>query len=75
MTIEKIRNNIHNNIGNVAFIKHNEGRNKIFEYEGKVVEAYQNVFVILDRNSKKSFSYYDILTDTIKISFKCKNRV
>ena len=70
MTIEKIRNNIHNNMGNVARITHNEGRNKILEYEGKVVEVYRNIFVILDHNSKRSFSYHDVLTDTTKVSFK-----
>ena len=70
MTIEKIRKNIHNNMGNVAFIRHNEGRNKILEYKGKVIEVYQNVFVILDNESKRSFSYHDVLTDTTKVSFK-----
>ena len=70
MTIEKIRNNIHDNMGNVAFITHNEGRNKILEYEGKIIEAYRNIFVILDKDSKRSFSYHDILTDTTKVSFK-----
>lgn len=70
MTIEAIRKDIHNNIGNVAVIKHNEGRNKILEYEGKVIEVYRNIFVIMDNNSKRSFSYHDVLTDTTKISFK-----
>ena len=70
MTIEKIREDIHNNVGNVAVIKHNEGRNKILEYEGRVVEVYRNIFVIMDKNSKRSFSYHDVLTDTTKVSFK-----
>lgn len=72
MTIEKIRNDIHNNMGNVAVITHNEGRNKIQEYEGKVIEVYRNIFVIMDNNSKRSFSYYDVLTDTTRVSFKVK---
>ena len=70
MTIDKIRNNIHSNVGNIAVVTHNEGRNKILEYEGRVVEVYRNIFVIKDKDSKRSFSYYDILTDTTKISFK-----
>ena len=70
MTIDKIREDINNNMGNVAVITHNEGRNKIYEYEGKVVEVYRNIFVIMDKYSKRSFSYYDVLTDTTKVSFK-----
>ena len=72
MTIEKIRKNIHNNMGNVAVITYNEGRNKIQEYEGRVIEVYQNIFVIMDNNNKRSFSYYDVLTDTTRVSFKVK---
>ena len=70
MTIEKIRNNIHNHMGNVAKITHNEGRNRILEYEGKVIEVYRNIFVIMDKDSKRSFSYHDGLTDTTRVSFK-----
>lgn len=72
MTIEKIRNNINNNLGNDVKIIHNEGRNRIYEYSGKVVEVYNNIFIVLDRDnySKRSFSYYDVLTDTVKVSFK-----
>ena len=55
--IEKIRKDISNNIGNVAVVTHNEGRNKIQEYEGPVVEVYRNIFVIKDKNNKRSFSY------------------
>lgn len=70
MTIEAIRDNIHNHVGNVAKIIHNEGRNRILEYEGEVIEVYRNIFIILDKDSKRSFSYHDILTETIKVSFK-----
>ena len=70
MTIEKIRANIYDNMGNVAKIIHNEGRNKILEYEGEVIEVYRNIFVILDKDSKRSFSYHDVLTETVKVSFK-----
>ena len=70
MTISKIRDKISSHVGNEVKVVHNEGRNKVFEYRGKVVEVYPNVFIILDNNSKRSFSYYDVLTDTVKVSFK-----
>ncbi len=72
MTIEKIKDNINDNLGNEIVITHNEGRNKIYEYTGKIIEVYNNIFIILDDKnySKRSFSYYDVLTNTVKISFK-----
>ena len=70
MTIERIRDVISNNVGNEIRVTHNEGRNKILEYRGRVVEVYPNIFIVLDRDSKRSFSYHDVLTETVKVSFK-----
>ena len=76
MTIEAIRDNIHHNVGNKVFLVHNEGRNKVSHYEGRVIEVYRNIFIVKDNNSKMSFSYRDVLTKTVKVSFrqqkKCK---
>lgn len=72
MTIDAIRENIVKNKGNSIKVVHNEGRNKIYEYSGKLVEVYPNIFIVKVENNKKSFSYYDVLTNTVKISFKCK---
>ena len=70
MTIDAIRDCIHDNVGSEIRVIHNEGRNKVSRYEGRVVEVYQNVFIVLDHENKRSFSYYDVLTNTVKISFK-----
>ncbi len=70
MTIETIRNSIYDNMGNKVRVIHNEGRNKIIRYEGRVIEVYNNIFIVLDDKGKRSFSYHDILTKTVKISFK-----
>ncbi len=72
MNIDKIKENINKNIGNKVRVVHNEGRNKIYEYTGKVIEVYNNIFIILDdkNSSKRSFSYCDVLTETVKVSFK-----
>lgn len=72
MTIDTIKKDIRKNIGNSIRLVHNEGRNKIYEYNGKIVEVYPNIFIVMIEDIKKSFSYYDILTNTVKISFKCK---
>ena len=72
MNIEKIRRDINKGLGSDVIVTHNEGRNKIYAYEGKVVEVYNNIFIILDKKDarKKSFSYYDVLTEAVKVSFK-----
>lgn len=70
MTIDKIRDNIYHHVGNFISVTYNEGRNKITKYEGKVIEVYHSVFIILDHNSKKSISYCDVLTKTVHVSFK-----
>ncbi len=70
MKIDTIRNDIFKELGNDVCIIHNEGRNKVYRYRGKIVEVYPNIFIVLENNNKRSFSYYDILTNTIKISFK-----
>ncbi len=70
MTIDAIRDDISRKVGKNVEVIHNEGRNKIYKYNGKIIEVYPNIFIVLDNNSKRSFSYYDVLTETIKISFK-----
>lgn len=70
MTIEKIKDNINSNVGNDVKIIHNEGRNKIYEYAGKIIEVYNNIFIVLSDDVKKSFSYRDVLTKNVIVSFK-----
>ena len=75
MTIDKIRNDIGSRLGNSIKVIHNEGRNKIYEYTGKVVEVYDNVFIILESSSdsKMCFSYHDILIDVVKVLWWMSN--
>ena len=70
MTIEAIRDSIHHNVGNRVQVIHNEGRNKISRYEGRVIEVYRNIFIVMEHENKRSFSYHDVLTETVKVSFK-----
>ena len=72
MKIERIREIINNNVGNRIQIIYNEGRNKIYEYSGRLIEVYNNIFIVLDDEnySKRCFSYCDVLTNTVKVFFK-----
>ncbi|HIS91235.1 MAG TPA: Veg family protein, partial [Candidatus Faecisoma merdavium] len=51
-------------------IKYNLGRNKYEEYKVTIKELYENVFLVeLKNNSKRSFTYTDVITKTIKIDY------
>lgn len=71
MTIEKIKNTINDNLGCDIIVTYNEGRNKIYVYKGKVMEVYNNIFIVFDNDyfCKRCFSYYDVLIKNVKISF------
>ncbi len=70
MTIQKIKNNIESNIGKSAKIIYNGSRNRKEEYYGVIKEIYNYIFIVkLDTDEIKSFSYSDVLTNTIEIFF------
>ncbi len=70
MTIEKAKEVVNNNINKLLKFKFNGSRNQVEEFSGKIVEVYPAIFIIetLDDNSRiKSFSYNDILTESLEI--------
>lgn len=70
MTLEKIKNNIDSNLGKPVKIVYNGSRNKILEYNGVIVETYNYIFIVkLDDREMMSFSYTDVLTNSILIKF------
>ena len=71
MNINVIREKIESNLGKEVFIRYNLGRNKIEKYNAKIKEIYNYVFVVevLNTNEVKSFTYSDIITNTIKIYY------
>ena len=70
MTIEKIKNNIDSKLGDNVKIVYNGSRNKKEEYSGVIAETYNFIFIIKTcEEEKKSFSYRDVLTNTIEIFF------
>jgi len=73
MTIHDIKNNIKNNIGSNVKIKFNGSRNKCEEYDGVIEGAFPFIFTIKKAgafNEIKSFSYCDVLTKNVKVTFK-----
>lgn len=72
MNINVIREKIESNLGKEVFIRYNLGRNKVEKYNAKIKEIYNYVFVVevLNTNEVKSFTYSDIITNTIKIYYK-----
>lgn len=70
MTIEKIRNNIDSKLGDNVKVVYNGSRNKKEEYSGVITETYNYIFIIkTDTFETKSFSYRDVLTNTVEIFF------
>ena len=70
MTIERIKDNIDNNLGEFVKVIYNGSRNKREEYSGIITETYNYIFIIKTCSEEiKSFSYWDILTNTLEIFF------
>ncbi len=70
MTIEKIRIALEEKKGKVYHFKFNGARNQVEEFEGKIVNTYPAVFIIRlenDNNIIKSFTYTDVLTESLEI--------
>ena len=68
--IEKIKEKMEGHIGEEVKIVFNGGRNKVEEFNAIITEMYNFVFVVQlinDVNEVKSFTYSDILTQTIEI--------
>ena len=73
MTIQDIKNTIKNNIGSNVRVKFNGGRNKCEEYDGVISDAFPFIFTIKKTgvlNEIKSFSYCDVLTKNVKVTFE-----
>lgn len=70
MTIDTIKNKIDNRIGDNVKVIYNGSRHRREEYSGVISETYNYIFIIkMEGNEKKSFSYSDVLTNTIEIFF------
>ncbi len=73
MTISSVKRDLLDHLDDMVSIKYSLGRNKYEEYEARIKELYDYVFLVEcdDNGSKyiKSFTYIDVITKTIKIDY------
>ena len=68
MNIKNIRAYLSRKIGSRIVVIYYGSRNRKERYEGIIFKIYRNIFTIrLCNGDIKSFSYFDIMTKTIKI--------
>ena len=77
--LAEIKKDLDSCIGKTIHLRANRGRRKIIEREGILEQTYPNIFVIKlhgDDNSVRrvSFSYADILTETVELTVYHPNR-
>ena len=68
--IEQIKKNVEAKKGKKLKFKYNGARNQTEEFDGEIVDAYHYIFTIRTGDEIeiiKSFSYSDILTETLEI--------
>lgn len=75
--LDAIKKDLDTFVGQRVTLKANRGRRKIMQREGILEKTYPNIFVIKvdgDHNPRRiSYSYADILTETVEIKIKEKN--
>lgn len=71
--IEKIKDDMEGHLGETIKIIFNAGRNRHEKYDATLMELYNFIFVVKlnnDLNEVRSFTYSDILTQTIEIYYE-----
>lgn len=69
MTISSVKKDLLDHLGEIVSIKYNLGRNKYEEYEAKIKELYDYVFLVDTNFGMKSFTYIDVITKVIRIDY------
>ena len=73
-TLSEIKKNISQYIGQEVIIKADRGRRRSINKEGILDETYDNIFIVKiqesDQERHLSFSYADLLTDSVELKLK-----
>ncbi len=70
MNIETMREKIKEKEGEVLHFKFNGSRNQVEEFKGEIIKTYPAIFLIRlekSNNKIKSFSYSDLVTESLEI--------
>lgn len=72
--LSAIKNNIDGHIGERVLLRANNGRRKVVVKEGILEKTYPNIFTVRvegndSRTRTVSYSYSDILTETVQLEF------
>ena len=73
MNISKIKEELEKNKGKAINFRFNGSRNQVEEFRGIIENTYNYVFTIKLLNNyeqRRSFSYSDVLTDSLEIFIK-----
>ncbi len=78
-SLDRIRKNVEDCIGKKVILKANKGRKKTTIKEGILEEAYPSLFVVKISNQydcvrRVSYTYTDILTETVEITICDDNK-
>lgn len=78
-TLTQLRRRVEDCLGQKVLLKTNKGRKKVFVKEGILEEVYPSIFVVridrgLSSERKVSYSYSDILTETVEITLCNEDR-
>ncbi len=69
----EIRKKLESHLGEKIKLRANRGRRKTYEKEGVLESTYPSIFIVrVDENNyfqRLSFSYADVLTETVELSF------
>ncbi|MGI6698629.1 MAG: Veg protein [Clostridiales bacterium] len=78
-SLDRIKKDVEKCIGKKVMLKANKGRKKTFVKEGILESTYPSIFVIKfdtgqDFTRRVSYSYSDILTETVELTVCGENR-
>ncbi len=69
MNIDLIKNEIKKHVNDSVTINVYAMRNKSYQYHGIIKKMYPNIFSVITASEEKTFSYADVATGDVKITY------